>query len=362
MLISMSNERDSINRISYKIEGFEWVTSSKAIFRCPVCGDSKKDQNKRRGSFFSNGGPFMFGCFNCDNDGNGTTSYRKFLEFFDHSEYEYLRLGRLRDSLSSLNMSNKPVEQKKIHDKVGSINSLFDEEKHSIFKTLRSLDSLHESHEAREYVRGRRIPKKDLSRLYYVHDFAQWAIEVNPNLMEQDKKSGEGIVIPLISPDGTEFGYQCRFMQGKFRYMTHIMNQTDIKSFGLDKIDVEKDINVTEGTFDSFYLPNAIASLDGSLHGTCTKLTERYGIPKEKFILWFDFEPGNSQVMKMKRMAVEEGYRVAFVRKQDAPFKDINKIIQEADDPIKAHRALRENAVILSGIHARLQFQSTTYM
>lgn len=353
MIYFMSNERDSINRISYKIQGFEWVTHDRALFRCPLCGDSKKDPNKKRGSFFSQGGPFMFGCFNCDNDGQGVTTYRKFLEKYDPSEYEYMRIGHLRSSISNLNMSRKTEPEKKKH--VGSINELFES---SIFSNLKSLEELHPDHEAREYVRGRRIPKQAFPKLYYTYDFARFAMEANPNLMEKDKKSGEGLIIPLISPDGTEFGYQCRFFEGKIRYLTHMLNANDVKSFGLNWVK-DGDINVTEGALDSFYLPNCIASLDGSLHGTCNRLSEVYGIDKSRFILWFDFEPGNGHVMKNKRNAVEEGYRVAFVNRSDAPYKDINEIVKNARDPIASLKKLRDNAQILSGFPAQLQFQST---
>ena len=353
----MSSEIDSINSIAPQLNLFEWQSHSKAIFRCPLCGDSKKDPSKRRGAFYTMGGPWMFSCFNCDNEGNGTTTYRNFLRRFDPAAYEYFRLGRMRDTIqSTLNMKKEP-ERKVVTDTKSSFNELFD---NSIFDNLMRLDQLHPEHEAREYVRNRRIPKQAFDRLYYAHDFAQWAIGANPNLMEKDKRSGEGIIIPLINPEGVEFGYQCRFLKGKFRYMTHTLNTSDVKSFGLDRLKPDGDINVTEGVFDSFYFPNNLASLDGSLHSTCNKLVEKYGIEKSRFVLWFDFEPDNRDVAKAKRMAVEEGYRVAFVRKFDATHKDINKIIQMADDPLKALKSLKENAKILSGTRARLEFMSPT--
>nr|CAI3971066.1 hypothetical protein ORM20_00012 [Ochrobactrum phage ORM_20] len=355
--MTMSNEIDSINRISYGLQLFEWVSNGKAIFRCPLCGDSKKDHTKRRGAFYTMGGPWMFSCFNCDNEGKGTTTYRNFLQRYDPAEYEYFRLGRLRSDLqSSLNMKKSSDSEKKIDsDTKSSFNELFDS---SIFSNLMRLDQLHPEHEAREYVRGRRIPKHAFERLYYAHDFAQWAIGANPNLMEKDKRSGEGIIIPLVNGEGVEFGYQCRFLKGKFRYMTHMLNTSDVKCFGLNWLQPDGDINVTEGVFDSFYFKNSIASLDGSLHNTCDKLVEKYGIEKSRFVLWFDFEPGNRDVAKAKSMAIEAGYRVAFVRKLDAPYKDVNKIIEMADDPIKALKSLKDNAIIEVGSRARIAAMS----
>ena len=299
----------------------------------------------------------MFSCFNCDNEGRGTTTYRNFVQRFDPAEYEYFRLGRLRSEIGSTLNMKKEEPKKVVFDTKSSFNDLFDA---SIFNNLMRLDQLHPDHEAREYVRNRRIPKQAFERLYYAHDFAQWAIGANPNLMEQDKRSGEGIIIPLVNPEGVEFGYQCRFLKGKFRYMTHMLNTSDVKCFGLDRLKPDGDINVTEGVFDSFYFPNNIASLDGSLHSTCDKLVEKYGLDKSRFVLWFDFEPDNRDVAKAKRMAIEEGYRVAFVRKLDATHKDINKIVEMADDPLKALKALKDNATILSGTRARLELMSST--
>ena len=353
----MSSEIDSINNIAHNLSLFEWVSHTKAIFRCPLCGDSKSDPTKRRGAFYTMGGPWMFGCFNCDNEGNGATTYRNFLRRYDPAAYEYFRLGRLRDDLkSTLNIKKEP--KKFVSDTKSSFNELFD---NSIFSSLMRLDQLDPEHEAREYVRNRRIPKHALERLFYAHDFAQWAITANPNLMEKDKRSGEGIIIPLVNGEGVEFGYQCRFLKGKFRYMTHMLNTSDVKSYGLDRLKSDGDINVTEGVFDSFYFPNNLASLDGSLHSTCNRLIEKYGLEKSRFVLWFDFEPGNRDVSKAKALAVQEGYRVAFVRKLDAPYKDVNKIIEMADDPIKALKDLKNNAKILSGSRARLELMSHTH-
>ena len=54
-----------INLISSKLEKFSWKSSTMAICRCPLCGDSKKNKTKRRFYFYQEEGTFYVKCHNC---------------------------------------------------------------------------------------------------------------------------------------------------------------------------------------------------------------------------------------------------------------------------------------------------------
>src|SRR5271170_4373 len=55
-------------------------------FRCPICGDSKRSQNKTRGNIYEREGNFLFHCHNC----NQTMGLANFIDVVDsrlHNEY-----------------------------------------------------------------------------------------------------------------------------------------------------------------------------------------------------------------------------------------------------------------------------------
>ncbi len=54
-----------INRLSIRLEKFKRVKNSLYNFRCPFCGDSKKNKNKARGYFFLVKVRIVYKCKNC---------------------------------------------------------------------------------------------------------------------------------------------------------------------------------------------------------------------------------------------------------------------------------------------------------
>ena len=58
-------ERQFIQSLAERLDGFEKKRSDLYTFRCPLCGDSKKDPNKRRGFIYRQFGKAKFKCHNC---------------------------------------------------------------------------------------------------------------------------------------------------------------------------------------------------------------------------------------------------------------------------------------------------------
>ena len=54
-----------INLISNKLERFSKKSDNLYNFRCPICGDSKKDKFKARGYIVHKEGTHFFKCHNC---------------------------------------------------------------------------------------------------------------------------------------------------------------------------------------------------------------------------------------------------------------------------------------------------------
>ena len=332
---------DFIQRISHRLERFNWVNSGKAIFRCPICGDSRKDPTKVRGAFICEGDTWFFSCFNgCD-----TRSFGNFLRVFDEQLYKEYRVARFsgRKSQSSFSFNvSKPKKQLEFSQ------TAF--ESKSVFTPLQLVSSLKDDHKAKRYLRGRKIPSSFFDRCYYVDNYSQFMETIEP---EPSKNTSAGIIIPLISAFGDEFGFQCRFFTGKMRYMTTMLDKNEIKCFGMDKVDFGQDINVFEGIFDSLYVKNSVAALDSSLDGLVTKLVARNPkLTKEKFVLWFDEDSYNPQVMKKKVDAAKAGFRIAFVPRELVTGKDINKIIQNSSTPKHTLQRIWNETKVLSGVRA----------
>ena len=264
-----SDVHSAVRAISHKLEKFQQVSPNKWIFRCAVCGDSRKDPNKLRGAIIDFPSHAVYTCFNCGLN----TSFTKFLREFDEEVYKEFRLGRLKEDVS-FNIA-KPKEKNR-----SAINDLFEK---SIFSSLSLLQDLPKDHIAKKYLRERKVLSRLLGLCYFTEDFEKWSVTINPSLPEEDRVSAPGIVFPLIAPDKTEFGYQCRFLDGPIRYRTIMLDQNNVKCFGLDRVDAESDINMTEGIFDAHYLDNHLASLDASLHSTADKICDVYGFDKKRF-------------------------------------------------------------------------------
>lgn len=326
------------------------MNSDKAIFRCPLCGDSTKDPNKIRGAFVNQSGEFFFHCFN----GCATRSLKNFLYEFDVETYKALRFNRMRESEDT---SFNVVKKKKVQS---AVNDMFSD---SIFGKLDRIDRLPDDNPGVSYLLNRRIPRNTFERFYFTDNFNSWLKSVRPDMQISDKKYS-GIVIPLITSNGTEIGCQCRLIRDNtpLRYKTIMLSEGYTKCYGMDRIDTKKPINVFEGVFDSIYLKNSIASFDGFLSNTVDKLCEEYKMEKSQFNLWYDFERENEEILNLKKEAIENGYNVVFVRRRDAKFKDVNDIVRKSENPKRAIEDLFSNAKVSSGLRAKLFLVDKDYM
>lgn len=343
----MTREIQAINSLSSKLERFHWQNPELAVFRCPLCGDSKKDPNKTRGTIYRFGSSWMFGCYNCGNP----QPFAAFLKKFDEHAYREFRLGRLVDDASfNIVKTEKSHVTKSEVLQTEDLMGLFG----GYFTKLVTLDRLPESHRARQYWKSRKLPNSRLGRFYYTEDFNNWAMSVDPQ-QDLSTKKQEGIVIPLVDLDKNEFGFQCRFFEGDLRYKTIIVDDSKVKAFGMDHVDPRKKINVFEGVFDSVYLSNSIAVLDSSLWKRCDQLSTAHGIAKDKFVLWYDFEKFNKEIIELKTEAIDNGYAVTFVDKKLVSHKDVNAICQNSNTPQQTLKNLFSSVKVLSGLRAKAE-------
>ena len=227
----------------------------------------------------------------------------KLIEHMDPQLYKEYNLEKFQNS-------NKPrIDQRKVK-RVVSTKPVF---KKNILDGLVSLDNLNNSHPAKEYILDRRLPTQ---ALYFTEKFKEWTNSVKPDTF-QDVKEDEGrIIIPFRTKEGDVFGYQGRSLSNTgLRYITILLEEERPKIFGLDTIDYEERIYITEGPLDSLLLRNcvAMAGADMSLSG----------ILGNDLVYVYDNEPRNTQITSRIQKHIDNGDSVVIWPKHIIQ-KDIN--------------------------------------
>ena len=79
-----------IGLLSTKLEKFKRVKSNLYNFRCPICGDSKKNKSKTRGYLYGMKADVNFKCHNC----GASMTFSSFVKHLDpvlHKQYVFER-------------------------------------------------------------------------------------------------------------------------------------------------------------------------------------------------------------------------------------------------------------------------------
>lgn len=292
-----------ISLVSPQLTNFTEKKKSLYNFRCPYCGDSSKSKNKSRGYFFEYKNSFVFKCHNC----GITKGFAKFLQDISVGLYDQYLLEKYKEGTTGKGrrISNPKFDFKKPEFKTIA--------KQTIFDSLPKISDLNTTHPAKQYLLDRKIPEKYFSNFYYAEDFNAW--ENNKNTIKEAR-----IILPLTSEDGNTFGYQARSLNknSNLRYITTILDKQYPKLFGLDRINTDKNIYITEGPFDSLFLSNGIAMCGADV------VLDRVSYPTHTFV--YDNEPRNKQIVERYQKCIEKGESIVIwpdLIKQ----KDINDMV-----------------------------------
>jgi hypothetical protein len=288
-------ETKFINLLSPRLQKFSKKKENLYNFRCPYCGDSQKNRNKTRGYFYRIKNSFFFKCHNCQ---QGRT-LGNFLKDHDSLLYDQYVMEMYKEGLtgkSTVVANPKLVIPKPVFN-------------NTIFSDLLKISNLNTTHPAKQYLINRKIPEKYFSKLYFAEDFNGWS-KTNTTIKESR------IVIPLLSPEAKPFGYQGRALDknSKLRYITTILDKQYPKIFGLDTIDVNENIYVTEGPFDSMFIENSIAMCGSDV------VLDQLSCPNRTFI--FDNEPRNKEIVNKLQSYIDKGEKVV-IWNQHIKEKDI---------------------------------------
>lgn len=299
-------------------------------FRCPYCGDSQKRRDKARGYLFLVKNDYVYKCHNCG-IGRTFTNFLKDQNATLHDEYV---MERYKEGLTGKNSQTpdpefnfeKPIFKKSVHD-----------------IDLEKISDLNSSHPAREYLEQRKI--KDLDYFFYCPKFKEWTNQ-QKEIFSDMRGDGPRIILPLYTADKKMFGFQGRSLSktAKLRYITVILDETQPKLFGLDKIDYGRTIYVTEGPFDSLFIRNSIAMCGADVH-----------LDRRTFndVVWiYDNEPRNQQIVGKIKSAIDNNEKVV-IWPSSIQEKDINDMVISGLD---VQNVVESN--IYQGLQAQLKLNA----
>jgi hypothetical protein len=300
-------DKKYVNLLSGTLEKFKWKKDSLATCRCFKCGDSKKNKSKTRGYFFEHKGNYVYKCHNC---GFACNLY-SVLESISPSLCKEYAFEVFKEKNPEPIFT--PKEEKRV----------------PIFTDLGTrLDLLNEDHKAVQYVKSRQIPKEKYSNFYYSSDFSK--------IMQSFERTGSKearLVIPFYDEMGSLIGVQGRIFDQtekyaksnkeneKIRYITLKKEGQERLWYGLQDVNPNETIYVTEGPIDSMFIPNALA-MQGA--GWLDKLPEK--IEKSKVVFIFDNEPRNAEIVSLIGKYIDAGRNVV-IWPEEINKKDINDMI-----------------------------------
>jgi len=295
-----------VSLLSGRLDKFVRKKSGLYNFRCPYCGDSQKHKNKARGYFFRLKADMVFKCHNC---GVGRT-LPNFLKDQAPDLYdEYIMERYKKGTTGKGSYVPKPKFEKPVFKKKGH---------------LPSIEELNKEHPARKYLEHRQIPQKYFSEIFFTDRFYEW---VNKSKLQFEKINVDQprIVIPFKDREGTWFGFQGRSLTpgDKLRYITIMLDESRIKVYGLDRINFNKTIYITEGPFDSLFIDNAIAMAGADVD---------WELIKDKEVVFvYDNEQRNPEIINRMKRVIDKGYEIV-VWPSTIKEKDLNDMKMAGHD------------------------------
>ena len=291
-----------INDLSGRLSQFKKKTDYLFNFRCPHCGDSQKSKTKARAYLYRIKNDMFFKCHNCGQGQN----LANFIKFVDPKLYESYLLERYKKSAPATPKPKFDFKPTKFTNQTP-------------IDDLKSIKDLPEDHPARLYCDNRKIPEKYFDKLFLSDKFMTLVNEVKPNTYKITKDHPR-LIIPFYDTTGKIFAFQGRaFGKEQPKYLTIKLDENRQKVYGLDKVNFQKPIYITEGPIDSLFIDNCLAAGGADLF-------LKNKIPNENITYIFDNEPRNKEIVKRMYKVIEKDFNVV-IWPDEIQLKDVNDMI-----------------------------------
>ena len=308
-----------INLVSSRLQKFKRVKSNLYNFRCPICGDSKKNKSKTRGYLYAIKANVNFKCHNC----GSSMSLSNFLKTLDPTVHKQYAFEKFKDGHTGRNFVVEEPDFK------------FEAPK---FAPKVDLPRASEIPTAKLYLEKRGL---DPNKFYYTDKFKAWVntlVEKFDNIEYDEPR----IIIPLIY-ENQLIGFQGRALgPNSVKYITIMLQENAPKVYGIDKINEKEPIYIVEGPFDSHFVDNAVAMAGSDLDIRSFNWSD--------YIWVFDNEPRNREVVNRISKTIDRGDKVV-IWPNNISEKDINDMKLSGHD---VQTVIKSNTY--TGLEAKLKF------
>lgn len=305
--------------LSSRLEKFKKIKVDTYNFRCPICGDSKKNRTKTRGYLYGIKNNTNYKCHNC----GVSMSFNNFLKDLDanlHKEYVFEKYKK------GVTGKNFQTEDPKF------------EFKKPIFDKKIDLPKAVENKKAKEYLESRNL---NPYKFYYTPNFKKWTNSLQQTF-DNTNYDEERIVIPLFYKRNL-IGFQGRAIgPSQVKYITIMLDEDAPKIYGLDEVNSDETIYITEGPFDSTFIKNSVAMCGADID------ISSFGWSSVVYV--YDNEPRNREIVNRISKTIDRGEKVV-IWSTDIVEKDLNDMILAGRDV--------QNMVECStyqGLEAKLKF------
>jgi hypothetical protein len=308
-----------IGLISSRLPLFKKKSDGTFNFRCIICGDSQTDKRKARGFILTKNNKTTYYCHNC----HASLSLPNFIKQIDPQLFDEYQKERLAEKYLSNQVGVAAREPD--FTRVRFPKYL----REAAFQKISKISSLSPDNPAKRYVNSRKIPTKHHHKLFLSLKFKKWVNTIIPDKFESTDIDEARLILPFIDMDGSLIGFTGRaFGQNKIRYITIHVDTDKPLIFGLDAVNKNEKIYVTEGPIDSLFLPNALAmGSSNNLNGL-----KQFIDDPSKFILVMDNEPKNKDICNIVEKAIDLGYNVC-IWPSHIEQKDINEMVLSGMKP-----------------------------
>jgi transcription elongation factor Elf1 len=343
--MAVYTDRKYLGIIASRLEQYKQKKQDLYNFRCPYCGDSKKNRLKARGYIYRKSNDYFFSCHNCSK----STTFGKFLQDIDSGLYNQYALERYSNGETGNHNYKKPDFESLKGNAFSRFANTNQKPQNTLAAvTLPKVSDLPLEHKAVQYINQRNIPKKFWSEVFYCDNFQEY-IRTNYPETESDIEqlpADERIVLFYTNEKGGVTNVSGRALSDNgMRYAVAKVSE-EPKIFGTHRINKESTVYVVEGQFDSLFLNNCVASGDSNLINAANNLGAK------NTVLVFDAEPRNKQIVKMMEKAVAVNCSIC-VFPEEIRGKDINEMILNGMNPEEVQRLVENNTY--NGLVAKMK-------
>jgi hypothetical protein len=194
---------------------------------------------------------------------------------------------------------------------------------------------------AKEYLEKRKL---DPEKFYFAHKFKEWT-NTQKQTFQSTKPEESRIIIPLYDFENNLIGFQGRALVSKsVKYITVMLSDEAPKIYGLNTIQKNETVYITEGPFDSTFVRNSIAMCGADVD------VSNFGFSRTVWV--YDNEPRNKEIVNRISKTIDRGENV-IIWPSNIQQKDINDMVLAG---LNIMDMLESNTY--SGLEAKIKFNN----